>query len=255
MTAVKAHAKFSASGSERWLNCQGSIHLSSLAPEPVESKYAIEGTRAHEVVELLMREYIADRGPESFAWSLRKKYPKAMIEHALSFIEDVDQRVQEAVEPEVLAETRVNLEFVEPGMFGTVDAAIVEKFGRLTVIDYKYGAGIWVDAEENSQLIYYALGIAHLYDYDFSEVMIVVNQPRAYDKKGPIREWLMPIKDLKAWAKKFKLGVKACKEVDKKKIEKHLRSGDWCKFCPAENICPEISNRALRKAQDDFDDL
>ena len=65
-------------------------------------------------------------------------------------------------------ETKVSLEFIEPGMFGTVDAAVAEIFGRLVVIDFKYGAGVAVEPKDNTQMIYYALGIAHEYDYNFT---------------------------------------------------------------------------------------
>ena len=52
--APKAHAKLSASSSERWLNCPGSIALIDKAPPPRESKYALEGTTAHECMEKML---------------------------------------------------------------------------------------------------------------------------------------------------------------------------------------------------------
>jgi len=137
-------------------------------------------------------------------------------------------------------------------MFGTADAVIVNEFGRLQVIDFKYGAGIVVDPEENSQLIYYALGVAHKFHYNFADVEIVIIQPRAevLDENGEpqtTRSWVTTIDNLKEWRNKFSLGVALCKSENPP-----MSAGDHCRFCPAAAMCPEISDRALKQAQVDF---
>lgn len=240
----KAHAKFGASSSERWLACPGSISLSMKAPPGRDSPYAIEGTRGHECLEIFLNNR---KNFKSTRAMLIKKYGMEMTEHAADAALEIWKRAPS--DATLLAETRADLSFVAPDMFGTADAVIVELFGRLTVIDYKYGAGIPVDPESNSQLIYYALGIAHQYDYNFSEVALVIIQPRAEHPGGPVREWVTTIEHLLEWRAKFELGVKLATATDAPTV-----TGDWCRFCPAAVICPELSRNALKSAKADFDD-
>ncbi len=237
----KAHAKFSASGSERWLNCPGSIALSENAPS-VESVYAKEGTEAHECLEVVMKNNCS---PAIIAM-LRKKHPETMVRHAISFYDQIVDLMPTGAS--LLCETKVALDFVEEDMFGTVDSAIVELFGILWVIDYKYGAGRVVSPEENTQMIYYALGIAHKYDFNFEKVRLAIAQPRIVHKDGFFRTWDMEVPELMKWTEKFKEGVEKAKDPFAP-----LNPGRWCFFCPAQEFCPAIENRAFEEAQSDFD--
>lgn len=240
----KKHAVFSASGSERWMGCAGSIALSKKAPPQPESPYAVEGTKAHEVFERFNK----SKRPYSESFLLKGKYPQEMIDYAFSAFKEVEKMTGKTAKR--IAEVKVSLDFVHPDMYGTVDAAIINEFDVLTVIDYKYGAGIPVSPENNSQLIYYALGLAHQYDYNFSHVNLVILQPRAPGQDGSfVKEWKLSIDDLIAWKDKFAAGVKAALAKNPP-----LTSGDWCKFCPATSMCPELSTKALKQAQIDFDD-
>lgn len=244
--APKAHAKLGASNSKRWLECPGSIALSEKAPPPRESGYAKEGTEAHEVFEFLLKNRENIFKANNVA--LKTRDPD-MVKHAFNAVEYILRRAPEGAE--ILCETKVDLTFVAPGMFGTVDAAIVDLFGRLVVLDYKYGAGVLVEPEENSQMVYYALGIAHRYDFNFSEVEVVVIQPRAYHESGETtRSWVFSIDELKEWEEKFREGAKRTEDPFAE-----LRAGDHCKFCPAQILCPEISNKALERAKIVFDDV
>lgn len=244
----KAHATFSASGSARWLNCPGSIALSAKAPEQRESEYAAEGTLAHECLEYLLKNRIDLTAARKAAL---RDYPAAMVEHATTAVDWV------LGEPEgiLLCETKVDASpFTCAGQFGTLDIAIVREFGRLTVVDYKYGAGIIVDpgydGTGNSQLVYYALGVSHMYDHNFSEVELVIIQPRGYTEDGEtVRRFVMPMEALLAWEPKFQAGVKAAQAP-----KAALTSGSWCRFCPAAVTCPEFKDRALKQAQVVFSD-
>ena len=239
---VKAHAKFSASGSYRWLACPGSIALSAKAPPQRDSPYAAEGTRAHEVLEAVL-------SGKGIKLDDSHVYPHDMWKHAQDAADWI-KTAQKIFEAELLIEQKVELDFVFPGMFGTVDAAIVCEFGRLVVVDYKYGAGLAVDPELNSQLIYYALGLAHRYHYNFIDVELVIIQPRADHYRGPVRSWIMPIEDLIVWGTKFREGVSAALKPDAP-----LASGSHCRFCPAAPICPQLSRKAFEQAQIDFDEI
>ncbi len=243
MIEVKAHAKLSASGSARWLNCPGSIELSLKAPPQVDSVYAAEGTRAHLVLETILRA----KNPRARAEMLRGEFPDEMIDHALDAFKYIESITPKGAQR--FAETKVMLpDEIGPDMYGTIDCAIVELFGELIVIDYKYGAGIAVSPEGNTQLIYYALGLAYKYDFNFDTVRLIIIQPRAYHEAGPIREAVMGMKILETYISLFREGVSACNESNAK-----LRAGYWCRFCPAATICPELTANAMKDAGGVFD--
>lgn len=242
-----AHSKFGASGAKRWLACPGSVALSLKAPKQRESEYAREGTEAHACLEIFLRNDRDGVLSDQLVKMCRGKYPDEMIDHVKNAFYEIRARKQDAPGAEFLCETKVSLDFINPEMFGTVDAAIVEEFGRLTVIDFKYGAGIVVNPEANEQLIYYALGLAHKYDYNFKDVALVIIQPRAEQSGRTTRQAVMSIDELIAWKEVFAHGVDACKRP-----EPDFNAGGHCRFCPATPICPEISKKALRQAQIDF---
>lgn len=239
-----AHSEFSASGSSRWLNCPGSIALSRNAPEQHESEYATEGTEAHYCLEVLLTHHAKGQIRQAKDFLL-KTYPEEMVEHGEQAARDIFAQVK--TDGTLLCETRVDLSFVAPKLFGTVDAAIIREFDRLTIIDYKYGAGIPVEPEFNSQQLYYALGIAHLYDYNFSEIELQIIQPRAEHYLGDTRSWVTSVDTLFEYREKFAQGYRAAHEPNAP-----LKSGNHCRFCPAAVICPELSTRALEQAQIDF---
>lgn len=261
----KAHATFSASGSERWMNCPGSIALSKDAPTPPESIYAIEGTEAHTCLEILLKNGTTLERLRRTAEMLRRKHPKTMVDHAFSAARWVLEKHRASVGAELLCETRVDSSsFTTVEQFGTVDAAIVEEFGTLTVIDFKYGAGIVVDPAGkdglgNSQLVYYALGISAAYHHNFTDVELVVIQPRATDEDGEtIRTFKMSMDDLLAWVPRFQIAVLSCiAATDRYAINgvsslvdgDWLKEGSWCRFCPAAGTCPELESKALSEAQ------
>lgn len=132
-------------------------------------------------------------------------------------------------------------------MFGTTDFAIIEPFGKIIIGDFKYGSGIVVDPKGNSQMAFYALGIAHLYDWNFSEIEFVIIQPRAIHEEGTVRRHTVTLEEMEQWKSVFELGVFA---AEKKRDT--FKAGEHCRFCPAKIVCPEISKKALSQAQIDF---
>ncbi len=244
MGEVSKHAKYSPSKSKQWLECPGSMALSDKAPPPRESEYALEGTAAHECLEFLLKN---NNKPLAAAGYCRRKYGTQITAHGEWAVKEIMKlKVKGAL---VLSETKSDMTHIDPGFYGTTDAAIVDLFGTLHVIDFKYGVGIAVDAEENTQMLAYSIGIAHAHDYNFENVCMTILQPRAAHPNGPVRSWTIPIEQLKNWESNFEYGIEQCKKPDAP-----LRPGDWCRFCSASCICPEISKKALVSAQIAFDD-
>ena len=252
----KAHAVFGASKAERWLNCPGSIALSEKAPEPVESKYALEGTTAHKCLEDLLKAYLGHGDLMDAVCTVAATFPMEMVRHASDAADWIIERQGSAsVLAELFSETKVDASsFTCEGQFGTVDAAIVDLYGRLVVVDFKYGAGIAVDpagedGRGNAQMAYYALGISEKFGHDFTGVDLVIIQPRAYHEQGPVRIHSLTMSELEAWGERFQAGVIAAKQPDAP-----LCPGSWCKFCPAGVICPEIKTKAMTEARIVFTD-
>lgn len=244
----RKHSKYSASGSERWFNCQGSVALSEGLPDK-DSKWSLEGTRAHEVLEELFvsaREVGATKiGHASFD----RRTPHEMVSHgvnAANFILGLHARSPGS---ELLIETRIHLSFIHPEMFGTFDGAVVDYFGTLHVFDYKYGAGHAVSPgtleKPNLQMLFYGIGLAHQYGWDFKRARLWIVQPRIRGYDGP--QFLeMPIATLKGHVQQFKRAVERVEKNPTKYTE-----GSWCHWCKAKGKCPlkqEAKNDRARSA-------
>jgi hypothetical protein len=249
-----AHAEFSASGSARWLNCPGSHALCKKAPPQPESPYALEGTKAHKCLEIILKNHALNN--QAAVKKLMAPYSDDMRTHAFNAAVWILKQHLEHPGSILLSETKIDSSpFTCSGQFGTLDAAIVQEFGRLMVIDYKYGAGVAVDpvdeeGELNSQLAYYALGLSYQYNHNFTEVELVVIQPRAYHESGEtIRSVVVPIDELLKWHQRFRDGVMATSDKDAP-----FKAGKWCKFCAAATICPELKDKAFKDAQIAFTD-
>ena len=52
--------------------------------------------------------------------------------------------------------------------------------GTLHIVDFKYGRGVLVEAEDNPQMKLYALGALEIFDclYDIDTVSMTIYQPR-----------------------------------------------------------------------------
>lgn len=244
----KLHAVYSASGSGRWLACPGSINLSKGLPEEEESEYAKEGTRAHDCLEKLL---LGRAKPLATAALLSKEFGKQMTVYAEQVLDYVNKRMRALTSPELHVEMEVALPVSKKGQFGTADIVIAELFGRLIVIDYKYGAGVAVYPENNSQLIYYALGVAHELGYNFESVELVIYQPRCpqeEDKTPGVRSWVTTVDTLLEWKDRFEKGIAACEKPNAK-----FKAGSHCRWCPAKFKCPTLKDDSLKDANAAFD--
>jgi hypothetical protein len=140
------------------------------------------------------------------------------------------------------------LKNIHPKLWGTADVVICQPFGELHVIDFKYGAGVEVEVDDNEQLMYYGRGALEL--GDFTKVVIYVAQPR-FVRNNPekIRSKVYDPKEIVQFGKILR--QKAIATEDPKAP---LKEGDHCRFCPASPVCPQLHKRALSVAQTDFRD-
>jgi hypothetical protein len=146
----------------------------------------------------------------------------------------------------------------DPGVapvFGTADCILEQpKLGLLTVIDYKHGKGVVVEAVDNYQLALY--GLMALDNYlGHKHLKLVIVQPRAEHPDGPIRQWSISAAELdRIWFPRFQQAINHVR-LAQQNPEQYLQAGDHCRWCrAAATECPEIKQQSLAKAQAAFDD-
>ena len=242
----KAHAILSASSSHRWLNCPPSARLCETY-EDKGSDYAAEGTDAHSLCEYKLRKALdmsAVDPSEHLTW-----YSEEMEDcangYAAYILELVEAAKETCAAPVVLIEQRVDFSrWVEQG-FGTSDAIIISD-GTLRVIDYKHGLGVLVEADNNPQMMCYALGALELFDaiYDIDSVAMTVYQPRRQN----VSTFEMSKDDLYRWAEEV---LKPTAELAFAGNGNFL-CGEWCGFCKAKHECRARAEANLLLAQYDF---
>ncbi|MFA1819033.1 DUF2800 domain-containing protein [Virgibacillus oceani] len=254
--ADRKHALLSASASSRWLTCTPSARLE----EQFEDKntfYTAEGELAHEIAELKARKhFIEPIGQGEYRKQLnqlKKKefsgetlYHKEMLKHTetyLDYLKNVTNSMDS--QPYVAIEKRVDYSNYAPEGFGTADCIIIGG-DTLHVIDFKYGKGIPVSAEDNSQMKLYALGayIAYSILYPIKTIKLAIIQPRL----DSISEYELPLDDLLAWGEEVKPIAQQAFDGTGEYVP-----GDHCKFCKAKATCRARAEEF--SALEDFKDL
>ena len=246
------HALLSASSSKQWLHCPPSVRLQENFPNE-SSVYAAEGTFAHEVCEYKVRKYLKERVkcPQSEEYDTEEieQITDVYAEFVISIIE---QMKENGCEPLAFVEERVDYSHIAPSGFGTADMLIIGKDeqgrGILHVCDFKTGAGVFVDADLNSQMTLYAIGALAAYGflYDIEIVRMCIIPPRLDN----ISTFECSRQELEDWGESIKPIAKLAYEG---KGEQH--PGDWCRFCRAKPVCKACADEALALCREDFLDL
>lgn len=240
--ANRLHAVLSASSSARWLACPPSAQLCAVLPDKV-TDYAREGTCAHELAEYKVQKLLGN--PASNPTENLDFYDAEMEDCTDSYAQYIAEQLSTLQEPMVLVEQRLDFSRYVPDGFGTGDCVIVAE-NVLTVIDFKYGKGVAVSADHNSQMMLYALGALELFDalYDIAEIRMVIFQPRIQN----LSEYIMPLSELLHWAEtelkpKAELAARG---------EGEFSAGEHCRFCKRKATCRKRAEYNLQLARYDF---
>lgn len=241
---MSKHAILSASGSHRWLNCSPSARL-ELEFENTSSEAAKEGTAAHALCEHKLKKALKRRSRRPTS-----EYDSDEMEECTdAYVQFVMEQYMEAKEvcndPVVLIEQHLDFSCYVPDGFGTGDCIIVSD-DKLHIIDFKYGLGVLVEAEENPQMKLYALGALEIYDslYDIKEVSMTIFQPR----RENVSTWTISTEELKEWAEN-ELKPKAVLAYNG---EGDYVPGEWCTFCRASVRCRARAEEKMKLAQAEF---
>ena len=233
------HALLGASSAARWIACPPSARATEGLPGGT-SKYAEEGTRAHELCEAHLRNNLrwweAGYGALPLSGSIRldgePDDPPEMVRATnqyVSFIHDL--WVGFSCRPGVFIEQEVDVTRWLPGGFGTCDCLMIGD-GILHIIDFKYGQGVPVNPERNPQLMYYALGAYALFEgiEEVDTVRLSIVQPRMQEEP---QTWELPLADLLTWAREV---LQPAAELAWKG-EGEFSTGPHCRFCKAYPSC------------------
>lgn len=232
---MNSHAKLSASSSHRWLECPGSIRLSE-GIEQKTSKYAEEGTKAHDLAALILENKKVDLEDED----------RSTLMHIMEYVSYVNSIPYDIR----LIEHRFDISHIYPGMFGTSDCTIYqEKEKHLHVIDLKFGRGLFVHADNNPQLLYYALGAFEEIKKPIDKISMTIVQPR-FNSEEKIRTHTIGSIELFDWSMDLVASAKLTESENAP-----LKKGSHCIFCPAKSICPEFKKTKLEEAMSEFSPL
>lgn len=240
------HAKLSASSAARWINCPPSVKLTE-GMEETTSKFAEEGTLAHEIAEKKLQKYL-NKG--------RKKIPcedKDMDKYTDDYRDYVIEQFNEAKKQdqtaELLIEERLDFSDWVPGGFGTGDAVIIAD-GTCHIIDLKYGQGVPVSAVDNPQCRLYALGAISIYEmiYDFDKVIVHIFQPRV----NSISTEELTVEELLNWGETI---VRPAAELADTGQGEFNPGEKQCQWCLAQKTCKARARSNLEKFVNNNDDV
>jgi hypothetical protein len=252
---IRAHAKLSASGSEKWMTCTPSAKAEEQF-EDEQSPYAAEGTYAHTVFENEIRYAAGFISKDDYTenWRVLRRnmlWSQELQDYvaaaAAVAVERIDAARAQCKDPIILVEQRLDFSPWVPEGFGTGDLVIVTD-DLIEVLDLKYGKGVPVSAQDNSQMRLYGLGayneLAHL--YPAKTVRMTVLQPRLnnYDSEA------ISVDELLDWAVS-QVVPRAQLAWDGKG---EFVAGDHCTscFCKARFTCAARGTYAMALAKADF---
>ena len=256
-----AHALLAPSSAKRWMTCTPSARLEATMPEK-DTAYTREGTIAHAMAEAILRdlleqnldhfpdagEYLTSRSGIILAEFCRTAEHEGLDwrEMAETVYEYYCRPVYESYlgakleDPEavLLIESKLQLSEFIPEGFGSSDAVLI--YGNtLEVFDLKYGKGVKVEAEENAQMMCYALGAycGQGEFYDIANVRMTIIQPRLRHESS----WGITATDLMDWAR-HELAPAALKAWNG---EGEQTPGEHCRFCKVAAQCKALAAYTL----------
>ena len=218
------------STAKRVINCPGSVALVATMPQQEGSSYANEGSLLHEAIAVVLDTACAPEdmvGFEAHGLTLTQDLLERKLLPALNLLNDYDPQTK----LEFKTEEVVSFGDLMPGVFGSSD--IVGRLdGRAVILDWKFGDGVMVEAEENMQLMFYAAAAmrtpACAWAFDgVTEIDCVIIQPPF------IRVWTTTLDRIAAFERQLVRAVAASGLPSAP-----LADGDWCKWCTAKPICP-----------------
>lgn len=237
------------STAKRVIACPGSVALVNKMPPQPSSKYADEGTLLHNVIAEVLDKFLPAQsfiGMKYQDIELTQELIDDKLLPALAALDEIDPEKK----MEFAVETRVGFGDFLPDVFGSTD--LLGRIGsKALVIDWKFGDGVLVTAEENPQLLFYAAAAMRTSEVQWvfegaTEIECVIVQPT----KG-VSRWVTTPERIKAFEHELAMAVREAQKPDA-----NLTAGDHCRWCAAKPVCPKMTgavDRALKTSLQDLD--
>ena len=227
------------STAKRVINCPGSVALVNKMPPKPSSEHADRGTLLHDVIS----EFLDQDGKPITDWLGRTHEGQVLTQElldeklvvALELLDEIDPKKELMYE----VETRVGFGSLLPGVFGSTD--LVGRMGnRAVVLDWKFGDGVVVTAEENDQLMFYAAAAMRTPETAWAfegadEIELIIVQPPM------VRRWVTDKARIEQFERGLVKAVTAAQLPDAK-----IQHGDHCRWCAAKPICPKMTGAVDR---------
>lgn len=231
-----SHAFLSPSASARWLKCTRAPAYEAQYPDEA-TPYAEEGTLAHALAEKTAAFYLnyideAEYNKHLEGFKASDFFTQEMFEVARSWAELILDKVNRRTNAEAFLEVQLKLDKYVPESFGTADCIIISE-ECLEVIDLKYGKGVAVKAQDNTQMKLYALGAIDQFEalYEIVRVQTTIYQPRLAAKPDTAE---VLISNLMEWGETY---VRPRAELAMKGEGKFAPSEETCRFCKFKYDC------------------
>jgi hypothetical protein len=249
------HSIVGPSAAERWFNCPPSALLESKMKDS-SSSYAEEGSLAHELGKIKLQYHFGLIRQREYEKSFEKikahtYYTKELYKFTMDYVDfclDVYYKIQRKNETvDVFIEEKIKLDYYIPDGVGTADFVVIAN-KVLHVIDLKFGANKYVNAEDNKQFKIYALGtlVAHSEVYEIDKIEMTVYQPRMDN----ISTETISAKRLLNW------GENILKPAAELAYYGHgeKTAGDHCQFCKIKGRCNTFAEAKNEAAKLEFKD-
>ena len=228
------------STAKRVINCPGSVALVQQVPPKPSSSYADEGTLLHNTIAAILE---TNKEPKDFLGTfyngveLTEERLERKLLPALAALDEIDPEGK----LEYAVEQIVGFGDALPGVFGSAD--LVGRIGdRGILLDWKFGDGVAVEAEENPQALFYTAAALRTETTRWAfegvdEVEVIIVQP------PQVKRWVTSLDRVRRFEAELILAVRAAQQPDAP-----LSAGGHCRWCAAKSICPLV-NGAVERAR------
>jgi len=224
------------SSAKRVMACPGSVALVQKMPPKPSNSHADQGTLLHNAISAILEDQSVDViGTQYKDQVLTQDLYDEKIMVGLSLLDEVDP--EKTMEYEV--ETRVGFGDLLPGVFGSTD--LMGRIGsKAIILDWKFGTGVAVSAEENEQLMFYAAASMRTPEAQWvfdgaTEIELIIIQP------PEIKRWTTTRARIEQFERDLVKAVTAAGLADAP-----LKNGDHCRWCNAKPVCPIMTGAVDR---------